>query len=139
MGMLAWEQGYKIGQWEMDAEHLILFSLLNQLDININADLAEECVHDVLAALDAYIDYHFAHEEALMKAWGYPELESHSAKHHEFMAEVARLRQVVKDGDTLRGALKVRGFVLEWLLNHIMETDVDYARFVAAKAQKSTA
>lgn len=137
--MLAWEQGYKIGQWEMDAEHLILFSLLNQLDININHDLAGECVHDVLAALDAYIDYHFAHEEALMKAWGYPDLESHSALHHQFMAEIGRLRQSVKEGDEVRGALKVRGFVLDWLLNHIMETDVDYARFIAEKAKKSSA
>ena len=137
--MLAWEQGYKIGQWEMDAEHLILFSLLNQLDININADLVDECVHDVLTALGAYIDYHFAHEEALMKAWGYPDLEAHAAKHHEFTQEVGRLREMVKTGDTLRGALKVRGFVLEWLLNHIMETDVDYARFIAERAQKSTA
>lgn len=137
--MLAWEHGYKIGQWEMDAEHLILFSLLNQLDININADLADECVHDVLTALDAYIDYHFAHEEALMKSWGYPGLDEHAAKHHLFMVEVSRLREAVKTGDTLRGALKVRGFVLEWLLNHIMETDVDYARFIAEKAQKNRA
>ena len=137
--MLAWEHGYKIGQWEMDAEHLILFSLLNQLDININADLADECVYDVLAALDAYIDYHFAHEEALMKAWDYPHLESHSALHHQFMNEIARLRALVKGGDMMRGALKVRGFVLEWLLNHIMETDVDYARFIAEKSKKSSA
>ncbi|KAF0222569.1 MAG: hypothetical protein FD176_2536 [Rhodospirillaceae bacterium] len=137
--MLAWEQGYKIGQWEMDAEHLILFSLLNQLDININADLAEECVHDVLAALDAYIDYHFAHEEALMKAWGYPGLEQHSGLHHQFMNEVGRLREAVKIDDTVKAALKVRGFVLEWLLNHIMETDAEYARFIAEKSKKSSA
>mgnify|MGYP001809684752 CR=1 FL=1 len=137
--MLAWEQGYKIGQWEMDAEHLILFSLLNQLDININADMAGECVHDVLTALDAYIDYHFAHEEALMKAWGYPQLESHSATHHQFMGEIAKLREELKSGDVVRGALKVRRFVLDWLLNHIMETDVDYARFIVEKTKKNTA
>ncbi|OJX71755.1 hemerythrin family protein [Magnetospirillum sp. 64-120] len=137
--MLAWEHGYKIGQWEMDAEHLILFSLLNQLDININADLAEECVHDVLTALDAYIDYHFAHEEALMKAWGYPGLDQHAALHHQFMVEISRLRQSIDSEDILRGALKVRGFVLEWLLNHIMETDVEYARFIAEKAKKTSA
>ena len=123
----------------MDAEHLILFSLLNQLDININADLADECIYDVLAALDAYIDYHFAHEEALMKAWDYPHLESHSALHHQFMTEIARLRELVTGGDMVRGALKVRGFVLEWLLNHIMETDVEYARFIAEKSKKSSA
>ena len=135
--MLVWEDGYKIGQDEMDAEHLILFSLLNQLDININADMAHDCVADVLSALGAYIDYHFAHEEALMKAWGYPGLEAHSAKHHEFMNEVSRLRQQAEGADMLKAALKVRGFVLEWLLSHILEVDVDYASFIAGKAKSA--
>lgn len=133
--MLVWEDGYKIGQGEMDAEHLILFSLLNQLDVNINADMAGDCVSDVLAALGAYIDYHFAHEEALMKAWGYPRLEEHSAKHHEFMNEVSRLRESAKGEDVLKAALRVRGFVLQWLLSHILEVDADYANFIADKAK----
>lgn len=135
--MLAWEDGYKIGQGEMDAEHLILFSLLNQLNININADMAHDCVGDVLAALGAYIDYHFAHEEALMKAWGYPGLAEHSARHHEFMNEVSRLRQQAEGGDMLKTALRVRGFVLEWLLNHILDVDAEYAAFIAGKAKSA--
>lgn len=133
--MLVWEDGYKIGESEMDAEHLILFSLLNQLDININNDMADDCVADVLSALGAYINYHFAHEEALMKAWGYPQLEEHSAKHHEFVNEISRLREGAKGGDMLKAALKLRSFVLEWLLSHILEVDVDYARFIAAKSK----
>lgn len=133
--MLVWEAGYKIGQEEMDAEHLILFSILNQLNINIDADMAQECVADVLTALGSYIDYHFAHEEALMKAWGYPGLEAHAAKHHEFMLEVSRLRHEAEAGDMLTNALRVRSFVLDWLLDHIIETDVDYAAFIAGKSK----
>lgn len=133
--MLVWEEAYKIGHDEMDAEHLILFSLLNQLDTNINNDMAGACVGDVVRALGAYIDYHFSHEEALMRAWRYPGLEGHSAKHHEFMAELSRLRRDAQRGDDLKAALTLRGFVLEWLLNHILETDADYVRFISAKAE----
>jgi hemerythrin len=133
--MLVWEQAYKIGNEEMDAEHLILFSILNQLSTNINADQADECIGDVLGALGSYIDYHFAHEEALMKAWGYPGLDEHAAKHHDFMAEVSRLRHEAETANTLEAALRVRSFVLEWLLGHILETDANYARFIAAKAK----
>lgn len=129
--MFVWEDGYKIGQEEMDAEHLILFALLNQLDVNINADRAGDCLDDVLNALGSYIDYHFAHEEALMRSWNYPGLETHSAVHREFIKELASLRAQVKGADALRAALKVRGFVLDWLLGHILETDVDYAAFIA--------
>ncbi|MBC7908755.1 MAG: hemerythrin family protein [Rhodospirillaceae bacterium] len=129
--MFVWEDGYKIGQEEMDAEHLILFALLNQLDVNINADRAGDCLDDVLNALGSYIDYHFAHEEALMQSWNYPGLETHSAMHKEFIKELAGLRAQVKGADALKAALKVRGFVLDWLLGHILETDVDYAAFMA--------
>lgn len=137
--MFVWEEGYKIGNEEMDAEHLILFALLNQIDININADMAADAMADVLTALGSYIDYHFAHEEALMRAWNYPELENHSAKHHDFMNELARLRTAAEAGEGLTAALKLRGFVLQWLLNHIMEADADYARFIAAAKEAKRA
>jgi hemerythrin len=133
--MLAWEDGYKIGENDMDAQHLILFALLNQLDVNINADLAGECVADVLGALNAYIDYHFAHEEALMKAWNYPGLEGHATLHREFSADLARLREGIASDDVLKSALKLRGFVLEWLLGHILEVDAEYARYIAGKGK----
>ncbi|CAA7621315.1 Hemerythrin-like protein [Magnetospirillum sp. LM-5] len=135
--MLAWENGYKIGHDDMDAQHLILFALLNQLDVNINADLADECVQDVLGALSAYIEYHFAHEEALMNAVGYPGLEGHAALHREFVAKVEELRTQAEDGNKQRAALKIRGFVLDWLLGHILEVDNEYSRYIAAKHNKA--
>lgn len=131
--MLVWEQEYKIGNEEMDAQHLILFALLNQLTVNINSDRAGDCLHDVMNALGAYIDYHFAHEEALMKAWDYPGLEEHSLKHVQFVAEVKRLQSMVPGTDAHKAAIRVRAFVLDWLLGHILATDMDYARFIAAK------
>lgn len=132
--MLVWEDEYKIGNEEMDAQHLILFALLNQLTVNIDSDRAGECLGDVMNALGGYIDYHFAHEEALMKAWGYPELEAHSAKHVEFVAEVKRLQVMAHDGDVHKTAIRVRAFVLDWLLGHILGSDREYAGFIAAKA-----
>lgn len=133
--MLVWEGGYKIGHVDMDAEHLILFSILNQLDTNIHADMAGECLADVLKALDSYIEYHFAHEEALMKAWNYPDLAAHSASHHDFMGELMRLREKHAPGDPLKAALKLRSFVLDWLLSHILEADVKYAKFIAERSK----
>ena len=133
--MLVWDESYKIGQEEMDGEHLILFALLNQLNININGDQAGECVADVLNALGSYIDYHFAHEEALMRACGYPDLDAHAAKHHQFVEELSRLRDKAKGANALQAALKLRAFVLDWLLGHILETDVEYAAFIAAKGR----
>lgn len=137
--MLVWEDGYKTGIEEMDAEHLVLFALLNQLDVNINDDSAGECLGDVLNALGAYIEYHFAHEEALLKAWNYPGLTAHSALHHQFTQEVAHLRGQALEGGALPAALKVRAFVMDWLLGHILEKDVAYASFIAEKSAELAA
>lgn len=131
--MLVWEEEYKIGNAEMDAQHLILFALLNQLTVNIDSDRASDCLHDVMTALGDYIDYHFAHEEALMKAWEYPGLEEHSALHVQFVAEVKRLQTMVTGTEAHKAAIRVRAFVLDWLLGHILHTDAEYARFIAAK------
>jgi hemerythrin len=49
--MLTWGDEYRIGNEEMDGEHIILFALLNQLDINIGADRTASCVADLLRAL----------------------------------------------------------------------------------------
>jgi hemerythrin len=132
--MMVWDEGYKIGHEEMDGEHLILFSLLNQLNININDDRAGECLGDVLIALGSYIDYHFAHEEALMRSVGYPGLEEHAAKHRDFVAQLKQLSDEVKGAAALQAGLKLRAFVLDWLLSHILETDMDYAGFIKTQA-----
>jgi hemerythrin-like metal-binding protein len=132
--MLVWEDEYKIGQPDMDAQHLILFALLNQLTANIDSDRAGDCLHDVINALGDYIDYHFAHEEALMKAWGYPGLDDHAAVHMQFVAEIKRLQAEVHGSDAHKAAIRVRAFVLDWLLGHILGTDAQYAKFIADKS-----
>lgn len=132
--MLVWEEEYKIGNEEMDAQHLILFALLNQLTVNIDNDRAGDCLHDVMNALGAYIDYHFAHEEALMKAWDYPGLEAHAATHVQFAAEVRHLQSLAQGTEASKVAIRVRAFVMDWLLGHILGPDVDYARHIAAQS-----
>lgn len=133
--MSIWEEGYKIGHSEMDAEHLILFSILTQLEANLNADIAGAGVADIVKAFDSYIEYHFAHEEALMKAWGYPDLAAHSAAHHEFVNNLTRLRGRTAADAPHKAALELRSFVLDWLLSHTLETDVKYANFIAERGK----
>jgi hemerythrin len=137
--MLVWEGEYKIGNEEMDAQHLILFALLNQLTANIDNGRASECLQDVMNALGGYIDYHFAHEEALMKAWDYPSLDEHAAKHVQFVAEVKHLQSLVAGHDAHKAAVRVRAFVLDWLLSHILGADAHYARFIAEKSKEAEA
>lgn len=127
--MFEWEEGYKIGLPEMDAEHLVLFSLINQIEINVNGEKADDCLMDVLGALISYVSFHFSHEQELMASHGYPGLVEHIRQHEAFTKTVTEMAETSRDGG-LPAALKLRSVVLNWLINHILREDVDYASYI---------
>ncbi len=130
--MLAWEESYKIGHDRMDGQHLVLVALINQLDININDDGVQGILPDVLEAVGAYLGYHFAEEEAVMRAAGYPGLDGHVAMHRAFTEQFDRLLALAAAGQVLQAALKVRSFAIDWLIRHILQADAEYASHIAA-------
>jgi hemerythrin len=128
--MLTWGDDYRIGHEDIDGEHIILFALLNQLEINIGANQAATCIADLLHALLSYISFHFAHEEALMAAYDYPELAQHHLAHGALIAETTRLGQRAASVDAGVVALEIQTFVRDWLLRHIREEDLRYAAHI---------
>jgi len=131
---LPWESDYKIGHRQMDAQHLVLFSILNQLDININADLDYGSLIDILTAMKAYVSLHFANEEEVMRKAGYPQLTEHCQTHRTFLRQVASYEKSLSPDNALETALKVRSTVMTWLIDHILTVDADYAKYIAAQA-----
>lgn len=133
--MLVWEEGYRIGVESMDAEHLILLSILNQLEINLEEDMTAVCLPDVLNALVSYIHYHFRNEEELMLRIGFPDYRDHVLAHQEFERELERLQNAVHTtSDAKALAIEVRLFVRSWLINHILIRDNEYAQYAADSA-----
>jgi len=130
--MFEWENDYKIGIPEMDAEHLVLFALINQIEINVNGEKAEDCLSDVLGALLTYVSFHFSREQELMAQHNYPGYVDHVRQHEEFTSTVQRLAEEGRGGG-LEAALRLRGVVLNWLINHILRADADYASFIRGK------
>lgn len=125
--MFEWDNDYKIGIAEIDGEHLVLFSLLNQLEVNINSDKTGECIEDVLSALLSYVGFHFDNERQLMERSGYPALAEHLREHSAFVEKVHDMQ--AEASPPLARALRLRQFVLDWLLAHILGSDAAYARF----------
>jgi hemerythrin len=132
--MLVWTEDYKIGLAELDAQHLMLFAVINQIDINIEAGRAGELLDDLLGALANYVQYHFEFEEAMMIAHGYPPAPDHRQGHCRLVQSLSSLIAPASgQADKLGHALKVRRFVIDWLVDHIMTEDADFARYVATE------
>lgn len=126
--MIEWTTAIATGVPEIDEQHKAIFRWLTELE---NASADERTLFGVYAItrLRNYMRTHFATEEALMKAAGYPELAAHMAEHAFFRArlEELQLKSISEDisCDTVQ-------FLRDWLVNHIAGTDMAYVPFLKA-------
>ncbi len=82
-------------------------------------------IYHVLVHLRDYTVYHFAFEEKLMQQANYPKLEEHREIHKDFVKAVKHFKERYEHGEDITSELMR---VLQvWLINHIENTDGDYA------------
>jgi len=133
MKVLPWNKDLSVGVGVIDADHKLLFNIIKQLNRALEEGQSVDKVRGYLTALTEYTDFHFAREEALMKACGYSELEEHREIHNEICS---RLEQICRDFDAAPDdALNERIliFLNSWLVEHIMHRDKQYVPDMAGK------
>lgn len=124
--VIEWTPALSTGVALLDEHHKAIFQWLAELE---SATIDERTLFGVYAItrLKHYMREHFAAEEALMKAAGYPDLTAHMAEHAEFRAKLAelQLKSIGRDIsiDTVR-------FLRDWLTNHISKTDMAYVPYL---------
>lgn len=125
-----WNESYSVGVHALDVHHQHLAKLINQLDCRHSDDLNSEEVTSILTDLIAYTEYHFRHEEELMAAVDYAELENHRREHMHFSEVIAE----ICFGATL-GVLTAKelfSYLTRWWRNHILLEDMKYKPYLLA-------
>lgn len=138
-GLIKWDDSMSVGDASLDQDHKVLIGLLNDY-VQATDDAEGLFVTDVIfGALADYIDYHFAREEDLMAAAGYPHLAEHKAVHRAMTAEFVELRdrQLLSGSNQMEGAIK--DFLKRWLTDHILKTDMAYKTALAKVKAKAEA
>jgi hemerythrin len=130
MAKVEWSDKYLLGVKKFDSDHEHLFDLMNK-----SHDLMENTAPDarlevILDELFDYAAYHFNAEEVWMHEHIYPNLDEHIAEHDNFRKRFAALQNDFQAFKTTP-KIKLYMFLLDWLTNHILTTDFQYARFVA--------
>jgi len=108
----AWNATFDVKHDVINAQHTKLFDMIADLDAN-RAD-AEK-----LNVLLAFVQEHFKLEEDLFEAKAYADKDSHKATHDKFVSDAVG---AVKDGVSDA----VIAFLKDWLVNHIMVSDMAY-------------
>lgn len=136
MPAIQWTPEMRIGFESIDADHKMLVGLINQLDEAISTGRGEETVRTVLDALLDYTNYHFAREERMMAACGYPDFGAHAHSHQVLKTQVMHIRDRYLANPETVHVREVLNLMSSWLTSHILGRDKLYAPFMAARREE---
>lgn len=133
MPVINWKAVYETGIVALDNEHRQLIAEINCLYEALRDKRSAEVLNDILAMLENYTVDHFAHEEKLMAAYNFPELEEHRRHHGELIEAIAELKKCATD-DTGSLAAALLKLLRNWVLDHIVEVDKKYGVYLESRA-----
>lgn len=120
--MTEWTPDLSTGVALLDEQHREIYQWLAELQSAADQERTLFGVYS-LTRLKHYTRAHFAAEEALMKAAGYPGLAEHAAEHAKFCARLNELQLKSIGQDISRDTVE---FLTDWLTSHITTTDMAY-------------
>lgn len=128
---------YSIGIDEMDTQHARWIFLIEKFRSAASGHLLDQCgfaaAHEALDQLLAYTRTHFASEMQFMERHGFPGLREHQEKHKVLEQQVIKLLDEIASHKTSSTPLKLNLLVTIWLMEHILQEDIKYARFILSK------
>jgi hemerythrin len=130
MPILTWDDAlYSVGHPTIDAQHKRLFDLVNEVHAAMLAGKGNEVIGKALSSLVTYVKVHFAAEERVMAACGYPALDQHKLTHEALTQKVMDFQARFAQGRTMM-TIEVMNFLKSWLTDHIQATDRQYVKYL---------
>ena len=134
--VIEWSDKLSVGIQEIDEQHKVLVTLLNDLNAAIMDHHGRQESQRILSELIEYTRIHFAVEESLMRMLDYPNYELHKKHHEMLIAEIYKLHEkLMHDHKSI--SFELLYFLKKWLTKHIMEEDMEYGPFMLSKGVKS--
>lgn len=127
--LIRWNSTYELGFKTIDEQHIKLVDIINDFYNAFATAQAHEKIGNIIGELVNYTVYHFTAEEEIFANSNYPNTEEHRKKHKEFVDELKRYHQEVKDGN-MTTTYDLMTFLRDWLVQHIMGTDRTYLPYI---------
>lgn len=126
--LFQWSEAYNIGVQEVDEQHQVLVSLLNQLHEAIREHRGKAASREILDRLAEYTRTHFLLEESLMRLTHYPGFEVHKQQHEDLIKQVQDLQHKL-DHENVAITFELLHFLKNWLTQHINDSDKRFGSF----------
>lgn len=130
MAILIWSSKYSVGVEALDRDHLVLISLLNQIDEAKRFRTDEATVGQIMGTFVENALGHFRREEKLMEKSRYPELSEHKKTHRSIERQLKNL--LAKHERALDPVVseEITNFLCLWLDDHLLNVDMRYKGFL---------
>lgn len=117
--------------WQ-DLQHEMLIKQIANLKGAHQSGVDSKEFKSALDFLHAYISEHFGTEEAYMKKFDYPELDSHVKKHELFKRHLAKFEESIRK-PSRSAAFILIDELLKWVKDHILTVDKELGLFLTDK------
>ena len=122
---------------KIDMQHKELFKRINDVIALGVKSVSKEETDKTFKLLEEYIDTHFRDEEELQRVSGYDKIEWHKGQHKMFADAYKVLKnEYYKNGPSAAFTLQLSKSIIDWIVKHIKEVDVELGRFLNAKNLK---
>lgn len=128
--IIAWDESFRVGVAEIDDQHRDLIETFNRLVDTLQNEKGRIRPITIINELTGKVKAHSEYEEDLLKASGYPEIETHVRDHQNFHRDVEELSGRMLTSvrlDLQHGSVKILG---QRLVDHTRDHDRDLLNFV---------
>ncbi len=130
--LIIWTDKYSVGCNYIDQQHKKLIDIINELHSAFMGRESKDKLGEILSELVDYTKYHFSAEEEMLKKHGFGPSDLHKKQHQEFVEKIEIFKKRHELGDEILG-FDMLNFLKDWLLNHILKTDMSYSKPVCSK------
>ncbi len=135
LARIVWSNSYSVGYDYIDRQHKRLIGMVNTFFDALKAGKAQEVTYPILNGLVSYAEEHFRDEEVAMERAGCPVelIREHKAVHDRLVQDIFEVtKKVTSSSRSSNEALTSVGDLLStWLLEHILDHDMQYAPYVS--------
>jgi len=128
MSAIEWQPAFSVLVSRFDEQHKKLFNLINELHSAMQIGEGQVILGNIFSSLADYTKTHFADEERMMEANGYPDIFRHKAAHEYLIGRVLELKKEFVEGNGVL-SISVLNFLRDWLTTHIQGEDKKYGTF----------
>jgi hemerythrin-like metal-binding protein len=120
---------FRIGHPRIDADHEKLIGLVNRLDDAVQAGLFDDC----RTLFDSFIEAareHFAREEQILRAAGFPRLTQHCVYHWGLLQRAHSVRRMCGDMSDRTEIRDCFENLVSFMIDDVILGDMDFKSFL---------